>query len=469
MVQVQAVLVVSLAASLLSAFFAMLGKQWLNQYASTDMRGTAIERSQNRQRKLDGTVAWYFDYVMECPPLMLQMALLLIGCALSRYLWEVNIVVASVVIGATSFGAASYVFIVIAGTASESCPYQTPGARILRYILRHILPVFASSWSCRVPVELRSSFKQPWYSMSNVFAFLLFLPSILIAVATDVCRSVLAILRWLVVFIGMVYHWAMSTSPQTHALDRQTAALGLRCVSWMLHTSLDKAVRLSALEHLATMTTLAEFNPVIVVDCFNAFIGCINVSNDKVAIVHGSEQLATVSAMCFLRTFHRLSVTDPASGVLEDVRRRYCKTFPFTTDFWDLPLCYTMAKIHDLVNRTRIFRRIQPGDYVPFTQEHIPVARGMAEGAQIGYQQTEHRKVPRWTLRFALHSLSLDPLPPISVVADCLSIVAIDLGCDITDTGFTVLDERCVHFLQTTTTLTLNQCTSGTSFEANHS
>ena len=112
----------------------MLGKQWLNQYASTDMRGTAIERSQNRQRKLDGIVAWYFDYVMEALPLMLQAALLLLGCALSRYLWGVNTSVASVVISITSFGMIFYLFIITAGTTSESCPYQTPGSRILHYL-----------------------------------------------------------------------------------------------------------------------------------------------------------------------------------------------------------------------------------------------------------------------------------------------------------------------------------------------
>ena len=39
------------------------------------MRGTPIERSQSRQRGLDGTVAW---------PLMLHAALLLFGCVISR-------------------------------------------------------------------------------------------------------------------------------------------------------------------------------------------------------------------------------------------------------------------------------------------------------------------------------------------------------------------------------------------------
>ena len=83
-VQVQVILFTSLFVSLFAAFLAMLGKQWLNRYDSADIRGSAIERSQNRQQKLDGIVVWYFEHVMELMPLMLQVALLLLGCALSR-------------------------------------------------------------------------------------------------------------------------------------------------------------------------------------------------------------------------------------------------------------------------------------------------------------------------------------------------------------------------------------------------
>ena len=95
----------------------------------------------------------------------------------------------------------------------------------------------------------------------------------------------------------------------------------------------------------------------------------------------------------------------------------------------------------------------------------------MAEGAWVEYQQAKHRKVPRWFLRFALHSLSLDPPPPASVVADCLSIIATDLDCDVSDPGFTTSDEavRYVYVLQITTTLTLNQFTSGAGFETDDS
>ena len=74
----------------------------------------------------------------------------------------------------------------------------------------------------------------------------------------------------------------------------------------------------------------------------------------------------------------------------------------------------------------------------------------MAEAAQVEYQKTQHRKVPFRILHFVLHSLSFDPPPPMPVVADCLSTIAIDLGCDVSNAGATTSDERCVHILRVT-------------------
>jgi hypothetical protein len=558
-VQVQAILLASLAASLLSAFLAMLGKQWLNRYASTDMRGSAIERSQNRQRKLDGVVTWYFDHVMEALPLMLQIALLLLGCALSRYLWEINIILASVVFSVTSFGMTFYIFIIVAGTASESCPYQTPGARFFRHAFHHVFPhifhhtlphifhhilpqvfnhtlrpifdyafyeifepapfityrlsVFVSSrfsyliedsFCHYLTAKWGSSLKRPWYSMFNIAISFCALFALPIALVTDVCLLVIAsgktacywlmvalyrtpyylfafgrmvyrqllvassrmVYYWLLIaFRKTVYRWFVGTPSNAHGLDQQTIMLDLRCISWMLQTSLDQAVHLSTLKHLATMMTLGNFDPTLVSGCFDVFINCVkvDVSNNKVVIMQGLEQLATVSATCFLRTFHHLSVMDPSSSVLEDVRRRYSRVFLPETDFGGLPFYYTMIKLHSLANRHWNPRHIQWGECKPTTQEWISFTRGVAEVAQIGYQRAQRRKVPRWTLCFVLHSLSLDP--PTSVVADCLSIIAIDLGCDVSNTGFTTLDERCVCISQMNTTLTLAQCTSGAGCE----
>ena len=442
------------------------------------MRGTAIERSQNRQRKLDGIVTWYFDYVMESLPLMLQVALLLLGCALSRYLWAINVTVASVVIGVTSSGIALYIFILIAGAASESCPYQTPGSRALRYLAPkvhkrlHLAPSTISSVPLAIVSAIRNTFREskaiktirinvehyhPWWTGGKIGPFLkdmvLEFPRALAIDAYHLGRATIGPLVapaspiiWL--FTGFA-RMAYNTSPTLQqALDQQAIELDLRCILWMLRTSLDKAVRLSSLKHLMEMAVLADFDPTLVADCFTIFIGCVNVNNGGVVITHESEELATASAACFLRTFHHLSITDPTSGVLEDLRQRYNGIFLFGPDFRDLPFYYTMARIHDLVNRP-----IQWDNYRPCARGHISAARDIAQAAQVEYQNAQHHNVPEWTLHFALRSLSLDPLPP-HAVADCLSIIAIDLGCDISNTGAATLDERCVLNPQMTSNLT---------------
>jgi len=54
------------------------------------MRGSVIDRSRHRQCKMNGMVTRHFDLIMECLPLMLQAALLLLGYALSEYLYSIN-------------------------------------------------------------------------------------------------------------------------------------------------------------------------------------------------------------------------------------------------------------------------------------------------------------------------------------------------------------------------------------------
>ena len=88
----------------------MLGKQWLNRQNSFDLRKSAFERSRRRQRKIDGIIARHFDRVADSLQSMLQTSVLLLGCALSRYLWGIDAEIASVVIGVTSIGVLFYLF-----------------------------------------------------------------------------------------------------------------------------------------------------------------------------------------------------------------------------------------------------------------------------------------------------------------------------------------------------------------------
>ena len=134
---VQSLLYTSLATSLFAAFLAMLGKQWINRYLR-NRGGSAADKSRDRQEKLDGLEGWHFRLVIESLPAMLQLALLLLGCALSCYLWMTSRTVAGFILAFTILGVASYTFFTLAAVISYSCPYQTPPSILVRSCIGHI-------------------------------------------------------------------------------------------------------------------------------------------------------------------------------------------------------------------------------------------------------------------------------------------------------------------------------------------
>ena len=571
-IQVQSLLYASLITSFLSAFIAMLGKQWLNRYDSVDVRGSAIERSQNRQRKLDGIVAWYFSYVMESLPLMLQAALLLLGCALSKYLWEIDTTVASVVIGLTSFGVLFYLFVVVAGASSTSCPYQTPAANAIHHVsdllhsfvprvsrllrsfnlrVHHLLRLF----KLRVPHLFRSFIRQLsrlpllfirqlshlpfspihrlvhllppsfvifvnelamynvsiawWSSVPNesvvtIFAkIILHPPLLLITFFVDTPRLVRATFRSLVAILYSLITLSIATlrlvratfrslgapirklrqkpvdsrlpgAPalppvQNQVLEDQETELDFRCSLWILQTTLDKTIKVSTLNFLRTILPLAGLHSSIssaaVVQCLDVFSSCLVIPDGGVATdTRGSEQLAEISAMCFLRAFCFLLSTEPTSAVIGDVWKRYERVFPFTVDLRGLPCPIAMDVIHHLFIGRWFRMDVCWANYRLSIDELTTVSRAIAQAAR-------SRLCNRADLvRFALRFLSQDPPPPSPIVVDCLTIVAVELGHDVSDIFRTTPDEKCVCITKTIVyLLTPSQCAAGGTFRCGNS
>jgi len=261
--------------------------------------------------------------------------------------------------------------------------------------------------------------------------------------------------------------------------------LDLRCISWTLQISVDEPVRRSALEYLAT-TTLDDSHPIqAAAGWFDTLLDCVKVTNGNMKIVQGLEELTATSSLFCLHMLSHLVVMDPMPKILENICRRYTRTIPSKTSFDDPLLPHTLGIIHSALhtNRTeglalpfpqrRARWRVQWNDYEPPSDEHIKVARVLTNFARSEYQRSEPAKVPRWLLRFALHSLSRNPLPPVSVVADSLSIIAINLGCDVPDIiTMNPPDQRCVHIKRVIIALTQYQCTAranlGSDNQANH-
>ncbi|KAF9784007.1 hypothetical protein BJ322DRAFT_1109852 [Thelephora terrestris] len=104
--------------------------QWINLYSRAEMSVSTIDRIRHRQRTMKGMVTWHFDSLMESLPLLLQVALLLLGHALSDYLFTINSVVAGVVVGVLF-----YLLIRSAATLSYNCPFQVPVSFMIRSMI----------------------------------------------------------------------------------------------------------------------------------------------------------------------------------------------------------------------------------------------------------------------------------------------------------------------------------------------
>ena len=178
------------------------------------------------------------------------------------------------------------------------------------------------------------------------------------------------------------------------------------------------------------------------VNHFYIFAVCVSLSDRGRAITQGFQQLAIASAERFYRTLHRLTVMDQTSSVLEDIRRRYHKALPHGINFADLPSWHTTTMIDALIRRAWSTRPIWCGHDRPSDYEHIRFAQDIAELSRAEYRR--ERELPKWILDFAFDSLSLDPLPSASIVANCFEITAINLGCGVSDT--TTSEGRYISF-----------------------
>ena len=473
-VQVQSILFSSLAASLFSAFLAMLGKQWLNRYASVDVRGSAVERSYHRQRKLNGIVTWYFEHVMESLPVMLQFSLLLLGCALSQYLWTMDSTVASVVVGVTSFGVLVYILIVVVGTFNASCPYQTPGSRYARYLLkrsRNLHHILRATYSSFREIHVGSAFisllrrgrrwsSEPWWSKDNVGWYLMHVaPALPVVLVYDIFSIVRTPFIFGFVFLCKTYRHLFITPknpepllPNGTSLDiintfeQQVHILDSYCISWMLDTSLDRDFNLIALELLMTTSTFPATDPTILLNCFNILAGCVTTVGTRAVVTRGSERLAELAITCFLTLLSHFLVVVPGSGALDEVRQQYRRTFAPTTTFCDLQSSSTMTVIHHLFYTSAHGRRaVRWDDFHPSPPEHESIMRSLLLIAWSEYRRRrERKKVPRWILRFVLRSISHDTLPPDDIIADSLLIVGIELGCSISEGSILASDKGYV-------------------------
>ena len=201
---------------------------------------------------------------------------------------------------------------------------------------------------------------------------------------------------------------------------------------WATRTEIIDGSRLFELQSDITRRRLLELwdrihlvNPVPAATYLDVLLSYVDVDQGRVTVCRGSEQGARAASLCLLRA---LSGINPTSTTLEDIRQRYVAVIPPNADFGVL-LCYhEINAIHATLVSSLLRRFFEWTDHEPRVQEHAFFAKALVQAV---YNGRHHEKAPRWVLRFVVCSLSRDPPSSVSVVTDCLTIIAIDLGCDI--------------------------------------
>ena len=242
-ITVQSLLYASLATSLFAAFLAMLGKQWVNRYLRNH-GGSAADKSRDRQRKLDGLQEWHFHLAIESLPVMLQLALLLLGCALSQYLWTISRTVAGVIIAVTVLGVTLYVSLTLAATLYYNCPYQTPPSTLTQTVIRYLTRSDAAF------VRSLQSFIPPFPSIKH--------PGRILGHLRPVVRSALKSFRRVPAVGEEAEHMplAVVATPPIRVfkdipIDWEVCKADVRCISWVLDSTSDIDVIFSTVRFAA--------------------------------------------------------------------------------------------------------------------------------------------------------------------------------------------------------------------------
>ena len=269
----------SLVTSLLAAFVAILGKQWVNRY-TRNKGGSTVERCGDCRRKLNGLHRWHFHVLMESLPVVLQLALSLLGCGLSQYMWVVKQTVASTIISVTGSGILFYIAIVVAGAISYECLFQTPLSLVFRAFGAH-----------RAFSHLRAFL---YASMNSVFSCLIALKSR--ATANIPPRSLdTPPLEHLLFSEGGLL------KPDRMRFNRRRNLLNALCVSWTLDRITDPEVMNAALRQFMGIQWHAGVPPAALPNQLTAlYRDCFDHRN---ALLPGSRDRAYASGRALVHLY----------------------------------------------------------------------------------------------------------------------------------------------------------------------
>lgn len=122
----QALAYMSLALSLLAAFGAVMGKQWLNFYKVRRYGdGSLEERCKQRHDKFQGLEKWRFEGMLQTFSDLLKASLFLFGVSVAGWMWTLQRTISILIISMTAFGFTCYGVTILLSVIYPNCPFQT--------------------------------------------------------------------------------------------------------------------------------------------------------------------------------------------------------------------------------------------------------------------------------------------------------------------------------------------------------
>ena len=432
-IHVQAILYSSLSTSLLAAFVAMLGKQWLNRYASVE-RGSVIDRGRQRKHKMDGMMTWRFNFVMECLPLMLQIALLLLGYALSDYLFFINKVVSSVVIGFTTFGLLFYLLITSAATFSYNCPFQTPLSLTLRFLIRfddeHRR--YLKRFTKRFEYILTWMKKRQWIPKFGG-------PNGLGGFCAPNGSNPVASSEH--IELHVTTHPLPVFNLETDC-DRDGYVVDSNCIVWMFDMPTDMDLTTSIARFIPEITWHAGTQTVPLERLYDVLHKCFDHSSGSPVLKPALRDHAYFSAKALTHVAiqHKCFEDESDKVALESILSRHSIMGDWHYE-GDPDLEVTLGIVD------RVFGN---GDFKPLCWQNFPftVPHHTWMGHILLFRAWDilgkGGPLPDDTKEFVLRSLRLEP-PPAAVVADCFFIIGLVLGMKLHIDDLLIADKRWVH------------------------
>ena len=366
---------------------------------------------------------------MESLPLILQCALLLLGIALSRYLWEVSRSVSSVIIGFASFGLLFYLFIVTVSVFSFDCPFQTPPSLVIRFVVG-----FATPYWRKLQDTLASSKQKKAQQRPPVVPHDLPLSAITVGTGHELMASINTITC--IAPTTVQFPWSI-TPLFIQEIGAEGDRLDAKCITRLLTMSTDDDVVASIMDFIPEVVWHNGIHDVPLKRIYGILMDCFNLSGLHPVVIPKLRDVAYRSAKAFVHIAlqrrciarHEEQKHESWADLCTNHRILSLQDYNSDSDFKAVLYMVDLTLGHQYVFP---WDKLQMKTLHREWMSHVLLYYTWHEGA-----------VHDVVMGFVENSMSVDPRSDI-LITNCLFIIGLSIGIPFHVNDITVRDKRSV-------------------------